>query len=202
MCVLVAKSCMTLCYPMGCSPPVSSVHGIFPGNNSRVGCHFLPQRIFLTQGSNLGLLHCRLYCLGHQGSYIIDICLTMKYYSVMSKQKSCHLQHYGWTERPPRQHTGKDPACHCRRHKRGRFHPWVGMTPWKRKWKPLQYSCLQNSMLGHSPWGPKGSDMTEHTQESTDDHRGHDAKWEEPDTEKTILHNLNNPIQSHLHMES
>ena len=37
---------------------------------SGVGCHFLLQRIFPTQGSNPGLLHCRqkLYCLSHQGS--------------------------------------------------------------------------------------------------------------------------------------
>ena len=35
-----------------------------------VGCHFLLQRIFLTQGSNLGLLNCRkvLYHLSQQGS--------------------------------------------------------------------------------------------------------------------------------------
>ena len=34
-----------------------------------VGCHFLPQGIFLTQGSNLSPLHCRqiLYHLSHQG---------------------------------------------------------------------------------------------------------------------------------------
>ena len=33
--------------------------------NTGVGCHFLPQGIFLTQGSNPGFLHCRqiLYCL-------------------------------------------------------------------------------------------------------------------------------------------
>ena len=31
----------------------------FPGKNTRVGCHFLLQEIFLTQGSNLRLLHCR-----------------------------------------------------------------------------------------------------------------------------------------------
>ena len=37
---------------------------------TRVGNHSLLQAIFLTQGSNLGLLHCRqiLYCLSHQGS--------------------------------------------------------------------------------------------------------------------------------------
>ena len=30
-----------------------------PGKNTGVGCHSLLQGIFLTQGSNLGLLHCR-----------------------------------------------------------------------------------------------------------------------------------------------
>ena len=41
-----------------------------PGHNTGVDCHDLLQRIFLTQGSNPGLLHCRwiLYRLSHQGS--------------------------------------------------------------------------------------------------------------------------------------
>ena len=51
------QSCLTLCDPMDCSLPGSSIHGIFPGKNSGVGCHFLLQRIFLTQGSNPRLLH-------------------------------------------------------------------------------------------------------------------------------------------------
>ena len=53
----ISKSCLTLCSPMDCSQPSSSVHEILQG-------------IFLTQGSNLGLLHCRqiLYCLSRQGS--------------------------------------------------------------------------------------------------------------------------------------
>ena len=40
----------------------------FPGKNTGVYCHFLLQGIFLTQGSNLGLLHCRqiLYHLSHR----------------------------------------------------------------------------------------------------------------------------------------
>ena len=65
----VAQSCLTLCNPMNCSLPRFSIHGIFPGNNTGVGCHFLLQGIFLTQGLNPGLLHCRqmLYCLSHQG---------------------------------------------------------------------------------------------------------------------------------------
>ena len=42
----------------------------FPGKNTGVGCHFLLQGNFLTQGSNLSLLHCWqiLYLQSHQGS--------------------------------------------------------------------------------------------------------------------------------------
>ena len=40
---------------MDCSLPGSSVHGIFPGENPEVGCHFPFQRIFPTQGSNPSL---------------------------------------------------------------------------------------------------------------------------------------------------
>ena len=41
-----------------------------PGKNTGVGCHSLLQGIFLTQGLNAGLLHCKqiLYHLSHQGS--------------------------------------------------------------------------------------------------------------------------------------
>ena len=40
----------------------------FTGKNTGVGCHFLLQGIFPTQGSNLGLLHCRqiLYRLSYE----------------------------------------------------------------------------------------------------------------------------------------
>ena len=38
---------------MDCSPPGSSVRGIF---QARMGCHFLIQRIFPTQGLNPGIL--------------------------------------------------------------------------------------------------------------------------------------------------
>ena len=37
----VAQSCPTLSDPMDCSPPGSSVHGIFPGKSTGVGCHCL-----------------------------------------------------------------------------------------------------------------------------------------------------------------
>ena len=50
----ITQSCPTLCDPVDCSPPGSSVHGDSPGKNTGVGCHFLLQGIFPTQGSNLG----------------------------------------------------------------------------------------------------------------------------------------------------
>ena len=61
--------CPTLCDPVACSPPGSSVHGILQAF-SGVGCHFLLPGIFLTQGSSPCLLHCRqiLYHLSQQGS--------------------------------------------------------------------------------------------------------------------------------------
>ena len=42
----------------------------FSGKSTEVNCHSRLQGIFLTQGLNLGLPHCRwiLYCLSHQGS--------------------------------------------------------------------------------------------------------------------------------------
>ena len=36
----------------------------------------------------------------------------------------------------PRDSVDKKICLQCRRHRRGRFDPWVGKTPWRRKWKP------------------------------------------------------------------
>ena len=56
--------------PRTVAHPDSSICGNFSGKNTGVGCHSLLQVIFLIQGSNPGLLHCRqiLYHLSHQGS--------------------------------------------------------------------------------------------------------------------------------------
>ena len=53
----VAQSCPTLCDPVDCSPPGSSVHWISQERIPEQGCHFFLQGIFLTQGLNLYLLH-------------------------------------------------------------------------------------------------------------------------------------------------
>ena len=72
-----------------------------PGKNTGVGCRFLLQGIFLTQGLNLGLLHCRwiLYHLSHQGSptsgYEVKI-----FDRVISENKSFFCQNFDslWTD--------------------------------------------------------------------------------------------------------
>ena len=51
--------CPTLWNPMDSNSPGSSVHRDSPGKNTGVGCHALLQGIFLTQGWNPCLLHCR-----------------------------------------------------------------------------------------------------------------------------------------------
>ena len=70
VCAKSLQSCTALCDPMDCSPPGFSVHGIFQARVLELGCHFLLQGIFPTQGSNPGLLQCKqtLYPLSHQGS--------------------------------------------------------------------------------------------------------------------------------------
>ena len=79
--MLIAQSCPTLWDPMNCSLPGSSVHGIPQAwrifKNAGMGSHSILQGIFLTQGLDLGLPHCRqiffffFYHLSHQGSPVL-----------------------------------------------------------------------------------------------------------------------------------
>ena len=70
MLCLVSQSCSTLCDPMYCSLPGSSVHGDSLSKNIGVGCHALLLWVFPTQGSNPSLSHCGwiLYQLSHKES--------------------------------------------------------------------------------------------------------------------------------------
>ena len=75
--VLVVQSYLTLCEPMDCSPPDSSVHGISQArilewdaiSFSRGSSRDQSQR------SNPGLLHCRqfLYHVSHEGSLLFHL---------------------------------------------------------------------------------------------------------------------------------
>ena len=77
---LLFKLCITIrsifvLQPNGLQPARFLCPWDFPGRNTGVDCHFLPQGIYLTQGQNPHLLHCRriLYHLSYQGSPIQSI---------------------------------------------------------------------------------------------------------------------------------
>ena len=65
--VLVAQSCSTLWDPVNQQAPLSVE---FSSKSTGVGCHFLLQGVFLTQGMKPGLLYYRQirYRLSHQGT--------------------------------------------------------------------------------------------------------------------------------------
>ena len=68
-CYLVTKSCPTLLRLLGLSSTRPLCPWNFPGKNTGVGCHFLLQEIFPTQGLNPHLLHWQIDCspVNHQG---------------------------------------------------------------------------------------------------------------------------------------
>ena len=62
------SSCVQLCDPMDCSLWDSSIHGIFQARVLEWVAISFSRGIFLTQGSNPGLPHCRQTYLSHRGS--------------------------------------------------------------------------------------------------------------------------------------
>ena len=70
---------------------------------------------------------------------------------------------------PPRWHSGKGPACHCRR--RG-FDTWVRKVPWGRKWQPTPVFSPgkfhgQRSLVGYNPCGQKETQLSDWATEPT-----------------------------------
>ena len=89
-CSLVAKLRPTLLQPHGLQSTRLLHPRDFPGNNTGVGFHFLLQGIFLTQGSNPNLLHCR---------WILYHCATREAHSSGESEvaQSCLLFGTPWT---------------------------------------------------------------------------------------------------------
>ena len=126
----------------------------FPGKNAGVCCHALPQWIFRTQGSNLGLL-CLLNC-----RWILYHCATREalLFTILDLKVSV-----------PKWLSGKEGTSQCRRRRCRGFDPWVRKIPWSGKWQPTPVflpgkSHGHRSLVGHSPVGRKESDMTETTE--------------------------------------
>ena len=161
----------------------------FPGKNIGVGCHFFLQGIFLTQGSNLYLLHWKVDSLplSHLGSPAIFF-----FFSSLFKPK---LSRCGQLEsfQIATVSFWQDPMICCWKQTHqdissGNLNINVGDTPkllcfiifysasqlvqWKvprrKKWQPTPVflpgeSHGQRSLEGYSPWSHKESDMIEHT---------------------------------------
>ena len=103
----VAQLCPTL-RPHGLWPTRLFHPWNFPGKNTGVGCHFLLQRIFPTQGSNPGLPHYgqMLYCLSHQEAR--DTCYCPELWDCwLCFLSVCKPPPLGYTV-----HRARDLACH------------------------------------------------------------------------------------------
>ena len=128
----VAKSCLTLCDPMECSPPGPLSTG-FPRQEYGVGCHSLLQGVFPIQASNPGLLHCRLI-LYHRATREAhpDTHILLYIKQITNNDLGCP----GGSGIKNLPANAGDPG----------LIPGLGRSPGGRHGNPLQYSCLEKSM--------------------------------------------------------
>ena len=150
--VKVAQSCLTLCNPMDyIYSPWNS-----PGQNTGVGNLSLLQRIFPTQGSNPGLMHCRqiLYQLSHKGSNsYVGLVFILYYNSPHTSNPLRDLpppQHKvpGYTKRSLQNRTSW-AAHHKQNQTQVAWSPWQSLPPTQDQsphilWMPTP-PCLQKS---------------------------------------------------------
>jgi len=143
----VAESCPTLCNPMDCS----LVGKNSPGKNTGVGCHFLLQGIFLTQGLNLGLPHWRqtLYPLSHHKVRQIDTMHHLMCHNMKNRASFCGIPS---RDKQPKSLQNR-ASLEAQRIKnwpamrRPGINPWVRKNSWRRAWQPTLVF-----LPGESPW--------------------------------------------------
>ena len=149
-CCLVTKSCLTLLRPHGLYSPLGSFcPWDFPGKNNGVGCHFVLQGSFLTQGSNPNLLHWQV------GS--LPLAPSGKPYIYTNK---CLC-----TEEPGRLQSMGSLRV---RHDWATSLSLFTFMHWRRKWQltPVFWpgeSQGRGSLVGYHLWGYTESDTTEVT---------------------------------------
>ena len=130
VCCLVAKSCPTLCNPMDCSPPVSSVHGI----------------------SQVRLLEWVAISFSRQSSQPRDqthVSCILDGFSTTESPKKPKIPH-GMGQLSPQARTIEPKHCNersCNAEDPGLIPEW-GRSPGEGNGSPLQYSCLGNAMDG------------------------------------------------------
>ena len=147
----IAQSCPTLSDTMDCSLPGSSINGIFQARVLEWGAiafSAMQETRILFLGREVPL---------EKGMAIHSSILTWR---IPWTEKPGGLQSVGsqkvghdWTTNIhthiglPRWLSGKESACQCRRYRRCGFDPWVGKSPWRRKWQPIPVF-----LPGKIPW--------------------------------------------------
>ena len=168
---LATRSCPTLCNPIDCSLPGSSVHGILQKRKLEWVA------ISSSRGSSQPRDQTRVSCASYFGVFRqpfsglpsprTGVRATARELIRWISQGTVDYwksEHY----QLPRWLSGEEPACQCRRCRKWQFNPWVGKIPWRRKWQLTSVflpgeSHGQRSLVGYSPWGRKESDTTEKT---------------------------------------
>ena len=127
-------------------------------------CNFALYYRSLIQGGGLCIsLKENRQCGVHLHTYVLSlftIWICSWHTSLMQDLPLTECKFHFWL---PWWHSGKEPACQCRRH---RFNPWVGEIPWRRKWQSTPVflpgeSHGQRILTGYSPWGCKELNMAE-----------------------------------------
>ena len=119
--VKAIQLCLTLCDPLDCSLPGSSVHG----KNTGVGSHSILQGIFPTQESNSGFPHCMqiLYGLNHQVSPpgIVIIMEIFRTYFTWIFKTYCLTSLWSWLKYLTASSVGSVQSL---------SHVWLFVSPW------------------------------------------------------------------------
>ena len=137
VCSMHAQSCLTLEH-YGLLPAMLLCPWDSPGKNTGVRCHLLLQGIFPTQGSTMGLLHCRqiLHCLSHQGL------VTHYYEAIKHYVRNYNVRNYKLFMGFPVCSVVKNPPVNVRD---------MGFPAWEIPWReePVSYSPWQSKRVKH-----------------------------------------------------
>ena len=145
VCVKSLYLCLTLCNPIDCSPPGSSVHGVILAR--------ILEWVFISssRGSSQPRDRTRISCIGR---WIFTT-------EPLSREAQKYISFYFESFFPDRS-VGKESSCNAR--DTNEFNPWIKKIPWRREWQPTPVFLPgkphgQRSLVGYSPWGCKESDL-------------------------------------------
>ena len=133
----LAQSCPTLCNPMDCSLPCSSVHGILQARILEwVAISFSIK--YKEERRILGVIREFYLCIDSVSKTGITILKTEFFIYVLYQVPTSAPVKCSWVQiniEFPSWHSVKQSSCQHRKLKRRGFYPWVEEIPWSRKWQ-------------------------------------------------------------------